>query len=281
MKVRPPIALWFILICPSVCGQTASEPALEAASVKLVSTNPGPINCTGGPGTADPGTWRCSNVSVSFLISKAFGYPPYQFDPGDGCCQARVDIVAKVPAGTTKARFQRMQQNLLIERFKLRTHLKRKEMPVYDLVVAEKGVKMKPSTGNSPHVEQDPWGPPRIRRGKDDYPEFLPAQVGVANLFGKCRWVGVNLSMQDIAGTLSAYAGRPVIDATGLTGEYNLDIKWSVDAAALTSALRQMTNAEASPSSAQNDASGPTLLRAVHDGLGLKLNSKKGQPTSS
>ena len=81
--------------------------------MKPASPNSNLIMCTGGPGTADPGIWRCTNVSVSFLIFKAFDYPPYQFDPGARCCQNRVDVLAKVPAKTTREQFLRLQQNLL------------------------------------------------------------------------------------------------------------------------------------------------------------------------
>ena len=39
--------------------------------------------------------------------------------------------------------------------------------------------------------------------------------------------------MQEIVKTLSYYLGRPVIDATGLKGKYDIDMKWFVDVALL------------------------------------------------
>src|SRR5690349_13615375 len=127
--VRPFLlsALGFSLAWWCASAQQGNAPSFEVAAVKPASPRSGGIECTGGPGTADPGRWRCSNVSVAFLISKAFGYLPYQFDPGNRCCQARVDLAATMPAKTTRAQFRRMQQNLLADRFRLKVHFQQKE----------------------------------------------------------------------------------------------------------------------------------------------------------
>lgn len=267
-----------ILARPAAHGQTRNEPSLEIASVKLAAPSATAIVCTGGPGTADPGMWRCSNVSVSFLISKAYGFAPFEFDPADRCCQTRVDLLAKIPPNTTRQQFQKMQQNLLIERLKLRLHLQPKEMPVYELAVSERGLKMKESPRGALPVEPDPWGPPKFRAGKDGYPELLPGQAGVARIYDNYRWIGINLSCQDIAKILSAYAGRLVLDKTGLRGRYSFDVKWSVDAASVVASLRRQSG-DAAPekeTSVADEASGPTLRGAIQERLGLKLNAKKG-----
>ena len=251
-------------------GQTPHEPMVEAASIRLASPNSRGIACTGGPGTADPLMWRCSNVSVSFLIAKAYGYQPYQFDPANRCCQTRVDLAAKVPPGTTRAQFQRMQQNLLVERFQLKVHLQPREMAIYEVRVSDRGIKMRRSPGAAVTLEQDPWGPPKYRKGNDGYPEFLPGQQGVASLFTNYRWMGTGLSMEDIVRTLSAYSGRPVVDLTGLTGRYTIDIKWSVDPA-----LPAGLGGESDGGTTLHEG-GPSLQQAVLQGLGLKMNSKRG-----
>ncbi len=100
------------------CGQAADAPSFEVASIRPAS--PDAIECSGGPGTTDPVLWRCSSVPLGLLIANAYGFQAYQFRPNDPCCVARFDITAKVAAGTTKEQFQRMIQNLLDERFKLK-----------------------------------------------------------------------------------------------------------------------------------------------------------------
>jgi uncharacterized protein (TIGR03435 family) len=80
-------------------------------------------------------------MPLAFLISRAYGFQPPRFNYRDSCCQASFDIAAKVPAGATKEQFERMQQKLLEERLKLTFHHERKEMPVYELTVGEKGLR--------------------------------------------------------------------------------------------------------------------------------------------
>jgi uncharacterized protein (TIGR03435 family) len=62
------------------------------------------------------------------------------------------------------------------------------------------------------------------------------------------------------------YAGRPVIDKTGLKGLYDIKLQWSSD-----SGLIAPTGNDAISAS-----SGPSLITAVEDQLGLKLESARG-----
>jgi uncharacterized protein (TIGR03435 family) len=231
------------------------------------------MGCSGGPGTADPGVWICSNVPLAFLISNAYGFQPQQFAPIDRCCQARVDIAAKVPAGATKEQFQRMQQNLLVERFRFAFHHEQKEMPIYELTVGDTGPKMKESAPDAALAPEEPWAGPKFTMGKDGYPAFPAGHGGLAGLGGHYRWTGVNLSMPEIVKTLSNQLGRPVADATGLQGKYDIDMTWNVD---LAWTLEMAGRRDLIPQVPDNGPSGPTLIRAVQDRLGLKLNSKRG-----
>jgi hypothetical protein len=63
--------------------------------------------------------------------------------------------------------------------------------------------------------------------------------------------------MQRLADQISGQLGKPVTDATGLKGRYDIGLYWVAD------------------STAETDA-GPTLLQALQDQLGLRLESKKG-----
>ena len=62
------------------------------------------------------------------------------------------DIEAKAedPEHTSQDQLRVMLQNLLIERFNLKFHREKKEMPGFDLVVAKSGLKMKPAEGAGP-----------------------------------------------------------------------------------------------------------------------------------
>jgi uncharacterized protein (TIGR03435 family) len=215
-------------------------------------------------------------MSLEFLFANAYGLQRHQFRPLDWMNDARFDISAKVPAGTTKEQFQRMQQNLLVERFKLTLHHEQKEMAIYELTVGEKGPKMKESAPGGTPAQEDPWSVPQVSMGKDGYPAFPAGRGGIAGFNGRYRWTGVNVTMQEIVKTLSGQLGRPVIDATGLKKKYDFDLTWIIDMSGIQASLAARGGApEGGPPMAEAD-SGPTLQNAVQERLGLKLNSKKG-----
>jgi uncharacterized protein (TIGR03435 family) len=60
--------------------------------------------------------------------------------------------------------------------------------------------------------------------------------------------------------------GRPVIDLTGLTGNFDMVIEWVPEANAPNPA----------GSDFQPDPSGPTFPEALKEQLGIKLDSQKG-----
>jgi len=265
-----------IVTCLTLAGACAYAQAGGASSFEVASIRPAlpdRISCRGGPGTADPVLWRCFSVPVGMLITMAYDFQAYQFRSNDPCCVARFDITARVAEGATKEQFQRMIQNLLEERFRLKLHLVPKEMPVYELTVDEKGLKMRESGPDSPSAQEDPWEIPPYTVGKDGYPVFPAGHSGLAGPNGHYRWIGYDLSMQEIVGTLSDHSGRPVVDATGLKGRYDIDMRWGIDLAWL---LERSGHGEEVGELPDTGPLGPPLTRAVQDQLGLKLQSRKG-----
>jgi uncharacterized protein (TIGR03435 family) len=191
----------------------------------------------------------------------------------DSCCQGRFDITAKLAARTTKEQFQRMQQNLLVERFKLTLRHEQKEMAIYELTVGEKGPRMKESAPDATPAPEEPWTIPKFSMGKDGYPVFPAGCAGLQGMNGHYRWTGFSLSMQEIVRTLSGQVGRPVVDATGLKGKYDINITWTID---LAWAMESAGMRDRIPDVPDNGPNGPTLIHAVRDQLGLQLISKKG-----
>ena len=275
MVLRSPILVPTCLAVASLCvpGQPARAPSFEVASVRPASPSASAISCSGGPGTASPRIWRCSNVPLAFLISRAYGFQAWQFLPNDPCCRERFDLNAELPEGATKEQFQQMMRSLLEERFRLKLHYERKEMPVYGLTVAESGPKMKESAAATSSAAEDPWAPSEFDAGKDGYPVFPPGRGGLAGANGHYRWVGFHVSMQEIARTLSFHLGRPVVDETGLKGQYDIELRWWIDVAWL---LEQSGRQDDVKDLGGTGRSGPSLIRAVQDQLGLKLNSRRG-----
>ncbi len=252
----------------------ASGPEFEAASLKPAAADAVGIVCSGGPGTASPGIFRCTNVPLAFLVTQAYGFPAYQFAPMAACCRSRFDVTAKVAAGSTKAQFRQMLQALLVERFQFRFHYERKEMAVYELSVAAQGLKMREAAaGVEGGAGEDPWAAPEYRAGKDGYAEFPAGRGGVAGMNGRYRWKGLGVSMEEMVRTLSFQLGGPVADATGLAGRYDFDLRWGID---LAWVLEGSGRPELVGELAEQGPQGPGLVGAVQSQLGLKLTARQG-----
>jgi uncharacterized protein (TIGR03435 family) len=81
----------------------------------------------------------------------------------------------------------------------------------------------------------------------------------------RARLEARGMSTSDIASHFSRQLGTVVVDKTGLTGNYDFSLNWTSDASG-----RGTFNAPVS------DASASSLLAAIQEQLGLKLQPQKG-----
>lgn len=206
----------------------STRPEFEAASIKPHPPSDGPLRVSMA---GEHGRIGYINVTVRACIRKAYGLRVYPLaQPGDPLSTDRYDIVAEAPGDASEAQTMQMLRALLEERFKLAVHRETKELPVFALVVGKKG--------------------PKFREVKDD---GSAAEVGG----GEGHQIKAHhISMKLLAGALQGYIGDPVVDETGLTGLYDLNLDFTVD---------------------ENiSAEGPRVFEAVQDQLGLKLEARKG-----
>jgi uncharacterized protein (TIGR03435 family) len=150
-----------------------------------------------------------------------------------------------------------MLQVLLEDRFRLKVHWEMKEIPVYTLTVGKNGPKLKSSTAES------------VRRETSDgvlieVHGLTGISAGPSTLegFRRTQMEFVGSSMKEAAGTFAMYFDRPVVDRTGLKGEYDFSIDYDDDAT-----LRVPGN----PFSGLT----PSALSAALQAVGLKLESTK------
>jgi uncharacterized protein (TIGR03435 family) len=260
----------FLMLAASLTGQS-----FEVVSIKPVEPdlNGYTVWSKGGPGTDDPGLFRCENNSLLNLVTRAYDIPFYRVTAPDWMQQAKFNVNAKIPAGATKAEFLLMLQNMLAERFKLALHRDKKEMQMYELVVAKGGSKLKASVEappKPPDADADKKRAPEpMKLAADGYPAVTG--TGMAVMYNKARIVHPKQTMEALAMTLSSQVGRPVADATGLSGKFDITIFWDTG-----SSRRSSPDGTTPLAGASDPDAGPSLMVAIQEQLGLKLESKKG-----
>jgi len=165
-------------------------------------------------------------------------------------------------------------QELLADRFKLTLHRETRNLDVYELVVAEGGPKLKetkpaymnPNGVNGPEGPLQPLG--NLRMGP-----------------GELTDEGANLA--PLVEQLSSRLGRTVVDKTGLTGNYEFSLRWTPGEGeaetpksmgmgmASADGVSSSASSSSSSSSSPSDSSGTSLLTALQEQLGLKLEPQK------
>lgn len=240
----------------------AQSPQFEVASVKAgaegfrFSVDQG----SGGPGTDNPGMFRCGNCTLATLIAKAFRLQSYQIPGRAALPRTGFQVNTRIAAGATEDDFLLMLQNLLKERFALAYHFEERPTRGYHLTIAKGGAKLKESTGNTqPTGHNDRWS---------------HSHTGMVTFGGQARFNLPGGSIADLVAMLSDQLARPVDDQTGLKGKYDFALTWSGDsthAHPSGEAGGGHNHGPATPASTAGETTGPTLFNALQSQLGLKL----------
>ena len=228
-----------LLIVFAFAGAQADQSlTFEVASIKPTPASEQETKWGPEPG----GRFSARGVTLKQLTALAYGVQEYQISNGPKWMATdRWSIEAK--AEGFRGRFNREQllqvmKALLTDRFQLRTQLRTKVMPVYALVQAESGPKLMAATEKS-------------------------STMG----FGSGFVNGKSVSMDLLARTLSMALERPVVNQTGLRGEYEVHLKW----------LPELEMADAVPGEkADPDPSLGSIFTAIQSELGLRLRGTRG-----
>ncbi len=180
---------------------------------------------------------------VAFLMSFAYDIQPRQIVNAPGwLSEDKFDIEALMPEGSNYEQLKGMVRRLLAERFGLKFHRERKEMPVYALTVAKGGAKL---TASKPREGANFAG-----RGMGHLTVLYGDMAGFA------RWFN--------GGVLD----RPVVDETGLAGTFDFTLNWMPDNSQYYGMGGMM------PPPADGSVL-PSLFTAMQEQLGLRLEPTK------
>jgi uncharacterized protein (TIGR03435 family) len=237
-------ALWLAVMAS---GLAAAQPLeFEVASVKVGKGDAGVrggchgIDSKYSPNEAAtaPPLGRCviTDGRLGHIINMAWDMRQMQLIKGgpdwalSGFDRYTIQTKAGDPAKATEAQLREMLQTLLVQRFKLKFHLETVEKPGFALVVGKNGPKLKLANGEE------------ITTSFGAQLKPFPGQP--IDLTAR------KYSMAMLANLLSQVGPGPVVDKTGLTGEYDFTLSW-------------------------DETNGPALSTAVQQQLGLRLEAQK------
>ena len=254
------IALCLLLTSTAILAQ---NPAFEVASVKPNRSG----DFRRGIGPEPGGRFGAVNVTLRDLVALAYGVSNSDADlrvlgGPDWIARARFDIAAKAAAAMEPSQYPALVKTLLVERFKLETHEETRELPAYALVRARANGELGPRLQKS-EVDCDA----RRAAAKGGAPLPQPASGPVCT--GRSipgTITATALSLASLAGNLTRFAGRTVVDETGLAGYYNYELRWTPE---------QPPEPRLGEPPPVVDPNGPSLQTALQEQLGLKLESRR------
>lgn len=219
------------------------RPSFEVASIK-----PGdPQAPRFGIRLQPNGRFVATNASLRQLISYAYDVRSNQITGGAPwsdseiySVEAKPDAAAPVLTGQAHAEQTRlMLQSLLAERFGLVIHWVSKDEPVYELVVAKNGPKLKEAAEGEIESER----------------------------VGRSQITGTGTPIALLIKPLSQLMGRSIVDGTQLTGKYDFSVQWTPSPGPFRSG-----DAGEPPA----DPDGISVFTALEEQLGLQLRAARG-----
>jgi len=248
-------------------GQSpAARPEFEVASVK--KSAPAVAGQVNIGVHIDSAMVRYSTLPMRSYIRMAYRVSDYQVLGPDWLATENFDIAAKLPEGATRAQLPEMIQSLLAERFKLVLHRDKKEFPVYALVVAKNGPKLKESPpDSSPGANTTVDVNVTAGRGGGVIDMGNGSTIG----YGRDRLEAKKVTLSALAVAVERLLDRPVVDMTGIAGTYDFSLEYSWDE--LRSLVRTSSGG-ATELPANPDAPGNSIFTSLA-AFGLKLEPRK------
>ena len=207
------LAAGTVALAAAALAQTAPQaPPAQAFAYEVASVKPHKAGDGSMWWRTAPDGFSASGVSLENLIMDAYGLvmPDQLSGLPEWAKSDSFDIEAKMDEDTAAAlkklpgveyrrQYGLMMQSLLADRFQLKVHHETRDLPVYNLVIAKDGLKMKQA----------------------------PAHGSAGYSMSNGRLEGNAVPMDSLVFSLANDVGRFVINKTGLTGNYAITLKWT------------------------------------------------------
>lgn len=221
-------------------------PMEDSAEFDISTVKPSDPGAVGREEQMTARQWSTTNTSLIYLLERVYGIQSNQIIGAPAWAFTdKYDITAKTSAEgrATDSQMKRMFRELLEERFKIQSHWEKKQLKVYEIVIARDG--------------------PKLTKSEDqgDVHENNHERAGAHSF--------VNFSMANLGDALGRYyLGRPVVDKTGLKDRYNFTLDWTLDEF-------QQGVQGIKPTQLGDAGASPDLFVAIEQQLGLKLKPAK------
>jgi uncharacterized protein (TIGR03435 family) len=211
---------------------------------------------------------------MASLLMRAYGVKQQDLIAPDWASTERFAVRAKIPEGVSADRVPEMLQAMLGERLHIRVHEEHREIDGYALRVDAGGLKVKPA-GPAPDTSAATADKPAMAMTQDGKGGMSLTAPGMGTIRSSSiegnPMLGTHLevprtTMHALAAMAGRYAGRPVVDETGLEGAYAVTLDVS-----MADVFR--AGGRGVPPSL-DDAGGPDLLSSLRK-QGLVLKARK------
>ena len=275
---RLTIAVCLVAATVVAAAQEAAKPVadgtFEVATLKQNKSG----ERGGGIRRLPGGRVTITNMPGRALVGFAYGIiGPWQLVGGPSwLTDDRFDITAKMEGnpewgGVGTGRPDPItiaMRKLLADRFVLKIHTEMRELDAYALVMVkagQPGPNLKPSdTDCQALLAKAQRGKLPAPQGPPDFSKPLPCSM--IGRFGQYLFDGFPIA-QAASGLFTNQAGRPIVDRTGLTGNWQFMLTF----------LQERPVGAPAPPNEQTlpDPNAPSFFTAIQEQLGLKLESTK------
>jgi uncharacterized protein (TIGR03435 family) len=250
-------------------GAVFAQSQFEVASVRPSAQTPeGKVNVGVH---IDGAQVRVVALSLRDYLAIAYRTKANRISGPDWTASERFDISATLPADSTTAQLPEMFQALLADRFQLKLHTEKKEFSVYALLLGKGPLKLKETAPDSANGTVD------IAASGSAAGVAINLGNGSSISFVPNRFEAKRLTMEQFASSLERFADRPIVDMTGLMGQYDLAFEIPPDEYQ-PMLIRSAVYAGVSlPPQALRllDTSSPAALGDAMQQVGLKLEARK------